>query len=76
MKGQGIKGLAHAQEAADRQDRISRPAASLVDHEGVDVADAVAVAAQHLHHIDLVRLDQDLVGGFAGGGHCRSLSCR
>src|ERR1043166_1507588 len=43
--GQGAVSLADAEKAAKSHDRVRDPAATLIDHDALDCADPVAVAA-------------------------------
>src|SRR5215472_17240918 len=69
--------LADPEKTAEGHDRVSNPAAALVDHDALDRADPLAVAAPHRRTLDLVAGDQTRrfahhnVG--SNSGHCSLL---
>jgi hypothetical protein len=50
--------LAHAEESAKAQDRVGHLAADLVDHQPLDMADAIAVWPAHRGAFDAVACNQ------------------
>ena len=70
--------LADTEKTAEGHDCISNPAAALIDHDALDRADPLAVAAPYRRALDLVAGDQARglthhdVG--SNSGHCRLLS--
>src|SRR5687768_3699760 len=62
--------LTDAEEAAERHDRVDRPAALLLDRQVVDVAEPGAGAIVHRRAGDAARQDKRMTGGVSRAFLC------